>query len=999
MRNHKNVIPAQPNTKQRLISLAVASACAAFVMPAFAQEAAPAAEPQQVVVTGIRAAMQSTLNLKRNSDGIVDGIVADDIGKFPDTNLAESLQRISGVSIDRNQGEGANVTVRGVGQDLNMVLLNGRQMPTSSLRDQNGRAFDFSNLASESISQIQVYKSSRADSPPGGIGATINIMTARPFDMPNGTASVGIKGVYDTSNDNLPAADTASSSLTPEVSGIYSKIFGNGMFGVTISGSYQERNLGENRAQITNGWRGPFRGDENNWGAIPQASAPNGSTFTNRPDATDIYSVPQNVSYFMRGTQRQRTNGQLTLQFKPNADILTTLDYTYSQNKLQTKYHELSAWFNFGQSTSRWTDGPLASPLYYEEQVSKQDIAMNAGDFATKSENQSLGLNVAWKVNSGLKLTLDAHRSTAESKADSPFGSNNDLATASFSRGNTGVDFTHEIPVLSIQGANVAAAPFQVTGSWFQNGIQKMEIDQLQLSGRQSLFEASSLNFGLGLMEMKNRTAFQQVQRDTWTGASKVTDYSPSLFQQDTLSQYFDKLGGHDAPGLFNNIYTYDFATVREAAIKGVAAMPGGSLAAATASYSPSLANPDWDRRTTEKNKSFYVQMNTEWDTAMPMHTGIGVRVEKTDVISSALSPVPTGMNWVSENEFPVVFGSRDFTTLRGNYTNVLPSLDWDMDLRSDMKLRASYGVTIGRPRFDQIEGGQSIGATGSVNGITGARGNPALKPVKAKNLDLSAEWYYAKQSVASVGLFYKDLTNYAGQGVAKETISTLRTPVGGDYWNQALSAGGCSAADRQCIREYILQNLSNMPGVTRTGTKDGKWLGTIAAQPGDPAANFEVTSYINEKDASLKGAEFNVQHMFGSSGFGIQANYTYVKSDLTYDNMAKGNQFALVGLSDSANLIGIFENDKWSIRAAYNWRDEFLTAVTDGAGPNPQYVEPYGQLDLSVGFNVTKNLSLQFEAINLLDETMRVHGRTKSMVLNAVQGGPRYMMAARYKF
>jgi outer membrane receptor for ferrienterochelin and colicin len=199
----------RPLVRPRLISLAVASACASFV-PAHAQVTAVAGdEPAKVIVTGIRASMQSTLNLKRNSDGIVDGIVADDIGKFPDTNLAESIQRISGVSIDRTNGEGAKVTVRGVGPDLNMILLNGRQMPTSGLGDLNGRAFDFANLASDAISQIQVYKTSRADTPPGGIGATVNIMTARPFDNPGMHSSVGVKAVYDTSNNHLPGEDKA----------------------------------------------------------------------------------------------------------------------------------------------------------------------------------------------------------------------------------------------------------------------------------------------------------------------------------------------------------------------------------------------------------------------------------------------------------------------------------------------------------------------------------------------------------------------------------------------------------------------------------------------------------------------------------------------------------------------------------------------------------------------------------------------------------------------
>ena len=147
------------------------------------------------------------MNLKRAGQGVVDGIVAEDIGKFPDTNLAESLQRISGVSINRTaSGEGQQVTVRGVGPDFNLVLLNGRQMPASNLGPggggtTNSRAYDFSNIASEAVSAIEVYKTARAESPTGGIGATINIKTARPLDNPGLIANFGVKGVYDHVGD------------------------------------------------------------------------------------------------------------------------------------------------------------------------------------------------------------------------------------------------------------------------------------------------------------------------------------------------------------------------------------------------------------------------------------------------------------------------------------------------------------------------------------------------------------------------------------------------------------------------------------------------------------------------------------------------------------------------------------------------------------------------------------------------------------------------------
>jgi len=984
-----------PKSKQTLISIAVAGACAAIVMPGYAQDSnnspsdtvVPTGAVQQVVVSGMRQSMASSLNLKRNADGIVDGIVAEDIGKFPDTNLAESLQRISGVSIDRSIGEGSKVTVRGIGPDFNMVLLNGRQMPTSNLGDLNGRAFDFANLASEAISQLQVYKTSRAETPTGGIGATINVMTARPLDKLGTWSSIGIKAVHDTSNNNLPGDVKASNSTTPEFSGIYSTTSKDGRWGVGISASYQERNLGYNQASVSSGWKGPYAGTVTDYPNIP-ASGPG---IVNRPDPTDIYLLPQNLNYSFSGVKRQRTNSQLTLQFAPTKDLTTTLDYTYSENKIQTRRNDVSAWFNFGRSTSTWTDGPIAAPLVYTEILNPAtgDIAMGGGDFATKTQNNSVGFNAQWRASGDLKLEFDAHHSTAVSKADSPLGSFNTLGTASFSRGNTTADFSQDFPVLSIAGADFVNKRQQVTGSNFQNGYMKGEVDQAQFKGRLRMLDASNLNFGLGATNVKNRSAQSNNQSDTWGGASKADDYPSSLWHPATVRGYFDQIDGSGNPNLFNNFYTFNLDEVRQVAAR---ATGHPELYTAKTTF-------DTDQRTKEKSKYLYLQFNTDWDTRFPMHTAIGLRYEKTDVSSTALVPAATEIRWRSQNEFTVVKGDPTFTTLDGKYHNLLPSIDWDMDLRSDMKVRASYGETIGRPRYDQIAGGQILDNLARVDGGTGTQGNPALKPVKSKNFDLSFEWYYAKQSFASINAFYKDLENYAGQSQVVAQPFGLHTPVGGALWNEALQRG-CATADTTCIRNYIFRNHPSSPGVVRGPDDDnGNATGTIAGQPGDPVANFRITSFSNQKKASLNGLEFNLQHMFGNSGFGIQANYTYVHSGLKYDNESVGEQFALVGLSNSANLVGIYEDSKWAIRAAYNWRGEFLSSTFDAAGPNPQYVEPYGQLDLSIGYNFTDKLSLQVEAINLTNETARTHGRRKEMVEYATQTGPRYMVGARYKF
>ncbi len=981
-----------PKARQKLMTLAVASACAAAAAPVFAQEApvAKAGEDvpvQSVVVTGLRASLFSSMNLKRNSDGIVDGIVAEDIGKFPDTNLAESLQRISGVSIDRSIGEGSKITVRGVGPDFNLVLLNGRQMPTSNLGDLNGRAFDFANLASEAISQLQVYKTSRAESPTGGIGATVNVMTARPFDRPGMHSSVGVKGVYDTSNDNLPGDVKASKSVTPELSGIYSNTFDNNKFGVAVSGSYQERNLGYNTAAVSNGWKGPFRGDENSWGTIPQGN----TGITNRPGPSDLYSVPQNLNYNFNGVKRQRTNAQLTLQYKPVDTLVTTLDYTYSENKIQTKRNDLSAWFNFGPSTSSWTKGPVSSPLVYTEQISpaNSDIAMGAADFATKTQNKSLGFNAVWKPTTALRFELDTHHSTATSGADSPFGSSNTLGTASFSRGDTSVDFSKDFPVLSIAGADFVKAGQQVTGSVFTNSYMRGAIDQTQVKGAWKVLEASELKFGLGDTKVDNRSAFSNNQRDTWGGATKPSDYPSSVFHKESVSQYFDQISGHNNSALFNQFYTFNFDQVRKLA--------------AAASGLPALYLPkttfDNDARTEEKTKSGYIQFNTDWDTKFPIRTSIGGRYETTDVVSTALVPAATDIRWVSQNELPITFGDPTFTTLTGKYHHFLPSFDSDIELTSSQKARFSYGETIGRPRYDQIQGGTTLNSLVRTDGGTGSAGNPALKPVKSKNFDLSYEWYYGQQNFVSLGYFKKNLENYAGQSQVIATPFNLHTPVGGALWNEAL-AKGCGNADTTCIRNYIFRNHPTAPGVTRGADEPaGNATGTSVGPPSEPAANFRIPSLPHQKKASLDGLELNLQHMFGNSGFGVSTNYTYVHSNLKYDNAKLGEQFALVGLSNSSNVVGIYEDKKWTARLAYNWRGEFLSSTFDGSGPNPQYVEAYGQVDLSLGYNYNEKLSFQLEAINLTNEIQRVHSRTKQQLESVTQNGPRYMIGARYKF
>lgn len=969
-----------------------------------------------VTVTGIRGSMMSSMNLKRDAQGVVDGIVAEDIGKFPDTNLAESLQRISGVSIDRSNNEGSKVTVRGVGPDFNLVLLNGRQMPTTT----GGRAFEFSDLASESVSAVDVYKTSRADIPVGGIGATINVKTARPLDRPGPQASVGVKGVIDTSDDDLPKSYQGS-TITPEFSGIFSNTFLDDRFGILVSASRQDRESGSARAEVSpgNGWQRyidtPQPNGEGANSALPLPGAPGSENIVNRPGPNDVYLLPQSLGYAINSVHRQRTNGQVVLQFAPNDSLTTTLDYTFSENKIQNRRNDMSVWFNLTPDRSAWTTGSGASPLYMHESYSCtprpqdagcSDFSMAASQTAVRRRNESIGFNVDWQVNDAFKMNLDYHDSSSESRPDSPYGTGNSMSTAGFMRAGAGADFTGRFPILTLElppgMTAIDPSMMQATGSVFSNNYQKATIEQIQASGEFTFENFSSLRFGVANTDYKNRSAFTNVQLDTWGGnvPAGPAAYPDSAFPLAHMGDFFSEFSGASNPNFTDAFFLTDFETIRELAAAARTAaglgvpedyLPSFDYSGAAVPGS-SASRTVGDSRVREKSRSAFVQWSNTFDWRLPLSVGVGVRYEDTEVTATALQPAPVAVNWASENEYNLVYQGSEFTSRGGEYKYWLPSLDLALDLNDDMKLRFSASRTLGRPNWGDLNAAQALGSPARFDGGSGSSGNPGLKPLVSRNFDLSYEWYYDEGSYVSLGYFYKKIDNFIASQVERDTpIPDLTTPTGGAYWNAAIGAG-CASTNRVCIRNYIFANYNGQPGVDAA-------TGSIVGQPGDPVLEFNISRPVNNRSDKLDGWELAAQHLFGESGFGLQANYTMVDSGLTYNNGLLGTQFALTGLSDSANFVAFYDKGPWQIRAAYNWRDKFLSSLGDGKGSNPQYVEAYGQLDMNISYMVTENFSVSIEAINLTNETMRVHGRNERQLYTLDQFGPRYMFGARYKF
>jgi TonB-dependent receptor len=974
------------------------------IQPVLAQE--PVME--EVIVTGIRGSLQQSMDLKRGASGVVDAISAEDIGNFPDTNLAESLQRITGVSIDRERGEGARVTVRGFGPGFNLVLLNGRQMPTTSGVN---RDFDFSNLASEGISAVEVWKSGQADVPSGGIGSTINVRTTRPLDNPGITATFAASGMYDESNDHA----LSSSSVKPEISGLFSGTFWDDRIGIAISAIYQDREGGSATASATN-WRSftgntscwGCGGEVEDWGGIPTAADPNQ---VNRPGDDQIYSVPQVLGYRLSTFERTRTNGQLTFQIRPIETLTATLDYVYAEQEVKEQWNDFSAWFNFGGQSTEYFDGPVATPaMYSEDNGGGGDFAMGAAQQGFINTNDSIGLNLLWDISDNFSLEFDYHSSSAENEAADPlFGSSNVLSIAAFSRQTTTGYFGNDFPVLDLELSNpLSPDDMIVTGSVFTNDYSKMDIDQAKLGGT-FFFDAGfveSIDFGVQLTDLENRVAQSVVQRDAWGGVTQPGAIA-DLMTPANIGSSFDQIPGSGDARQQMDFYTFDIQEVANRTNELIASgdaqlfVPGDGNLGPCGTALCADPNLGLGRTTREETQAVYAQVKGAFELGVPINWRLGLRYEETDVTSEAASLNYTGLVWVAGNELALQSDGEVSGSLTGSYDYFLPNFDISFDITDTFVVRGSVSRTLTRANFQQLEGGIVLDSPVRVgSGGTGRIGSPGLLPYVSDNLDLSAEWYYGETSYLSVGYFRKDVDNFIGQGVESQVFDNVPNPELGPLGDEARAALGPSATggDLYC---WLLTNRADDPSVT-PGSPEACTGGQIASVAGrDPGTPFDLFTNVNQDSTSADGWELNIQHNFGESGFGGIVNATFVDADVGYDTLTLQEQFILTGLSDSANLIAFYDKNGLSVRLAYNWRDAFIAGNGQAnTGPSePTFNDEYEQWDLAVNYWLTDNIQLFGDVINLTDETQYVFGREQRQVLFATQLGRRYNIGMRYRF
>ena len=973
----------------------------------------------EVVVTGIRASLQRSMDIKRDSKGVVDGISAEDIGKFPDSNLAESLQRITGVAIERDRGEGSKITVRGFGPDFNIVSFNGRQMPTNG-----GRSFDFGNIASEGISAVEVYKSGRANVATGGIGAVVNVKTSKPLEMPGMKAVFSAKGVHDPGT-------RAGNSVNPEFAGLFSKTFSDDKFGIALSVSSQERDGGVQSVTTQNFMSRNFvtqdEIDNNSadaeWGSI----AVGDSSALGFPDEVvdGIYAIPTNIQYNLDDFRRERINGQLTFQWRPLESITGTVDYTYAENQMNTQHQDLSAWFDPGCATreSEWVnEGNIWSPIMYRQVGCAADNLQGVGLYATVDENKSLGANMEWLVSDNLVLNFDYHDSSGEAKPNSKHGSGGSMAVAALNRITTSGYFSSDgMPILEVQlgqrnsfnqiseVSELDVNDMQLSGSSFGSFNNRMDVQQFQFDGEYFFDKGHSISFGFARVEVANRGQSKGVARNAWSGVGTPGDIA-DLLRIDTMAGIFDSLPGSNDPRQVMNFFTWDFQELidraeqllRDGSHGDVVGDGGPCLTGFCPSY-----NFDLDEITTETSNAIFFQTHWVGDFRdRPINLYYGLRYEETDVHSEALVPLYDRVEWsIVDNRFNL-YQQKDeqgntvqgFSEIDGAYSMYLPSLDFDIELIDDLIFRTSYSLTVTRPVYNDLKGALIIDYLGP-DGGGGRRGNPQLLPMESENIDVSLEWYYDDASYASIGFWSKDVDNFiVNQTFENQPLfKDLFTPINGDLYNQAVQdlTGGDPRFDYDVgdLNEYYAENFANEDGVVVTGEGEDVEV-VVTGVAGDPIAIFDVTIPINQRETQVKGWEVMAQHSFGESGFGFQANYTIVDGNLNYDINLNEEQWVVPGMSDTANLVGFYDKNGLQVRFALNWRDQFLSS----ASRDPLFVEEYYQLDMNMSYEINDQLSIFLEGINLTEEHQRIHGRSTYQLREFAIGHARYNFGLRYE-
>jgi len=912
-----------------------------------APPASDAATPD-IIVTGFRASLNAALNEKRTETAAIDSIVAEDIGKFPDTNLAESMQRIPGIALARGDGgEGKNISVRGLGAGFTRIRINGME-GTSQTGSSDiygggavGRSFDFNVFPSEIFSQLSVRKTPSADVEEGSLGATVDLKAPKPFDSKQDFVfTVTGKGVY----------NTLAKKVNPRFSGLISKKFGDSGFGILASGAYQQRDIREVGysavdllpSTVNGGFCSPIGVTPQNpaTNAVKGTDAANCSTGNPRSGSVAAYNTIQSLTknggapgsgaffpriprYLNSQQDQKRIGGTVSLQFKPDEDTDISLDVLYSRFDVKRTDSYIEA-ISFGRSASN-NGQPMTSvtDVQFDKNGSIVYGAFNGVDVRAESLYDHF-------VSTFKQANLNFyHRFTPNLEVSGLFGMNESLLdgkerlqtymdaidqkfTLDYRDGGSTPLLGYGFDVSNPNNFNYAPGRPDGTvlgGFSFQARPAKNRTTGLtgELNGIWTFSPVVKLKFG-GQYRSSNYLA-TSLAPYTADLAVKALPAGTTLASITTQVSGVDKLWGNGAPASWAVIdhtaweKAFNFAGVRYC------------------DYTCGGVNS----RVFEKESSAYAM--TEFNLGDVIGWGIrgdaGVRYIKTEMHSSGYINVanaasPTGL-------------AGQFRSAQKDYQDWLPSANVVIEPFHNLLLRLSGSKVLARPELGLLT--PTNGATNAVT-RTVTINNPLLDPIRANTFDAGLEWYYKPGGLLSAAFFYKDIKSFVQNVNSLEAFNTLGLP-------------------------NALLNGSNT----------------------QPTELFTVSRPFNTPGGKLKGVEINAQvPLTFLPGFlhnlGVLGNFTHVTSKITYI-LASVNGIPtvtttadLLGLSrNTASGTAYYEDSKFSIRGTANWRDRFIRGIPASTGSDLQGNAPTLYVDASASYNLNDHIKVIVEGQNLTNE------------------------------
>jgi iron complex outermembrane receptor protein len=815
---------------------------------------------EEVVVTGIRYSLQQSIEAKRNATGVVDALTAEDVGKFPDKNLAEALQRVPGVALNREFGEGERINIRGTDARLTKTMLNGHSLSTADwfILDQlnTTRSFNYLLLPADIIGQTLVYKTTSADLEEGGIGGTVDVRTRNPLDL----ESMTFYGRVEAAHNDL-ADDT-----DPNASALFSWKNSSETVGFLLAGIYQDRHIRRDGVETL----GYFTAD-----ADPG------------PGVNNVLT-PSLIGSALFQQERKRTGGNFGFQFKPSENLEFNLTGLYSKFDADNINENYLAWGvraigNGGTLTNAVVEnGTAVAGTISSVNNGTGDFAVvyDAIDRFAHSESRNIDLLTSWSPTDAWKLSLRLGYTDAEGDTDSqPFVEFGAPAVFNYDlRGRApAVQYVANGNGVAVDPTNPASMQF-IFSSLHQ--ILNDDDETYAYIDAERDFDAGAfkgIKFGAKYYDHNRELNFQattyggfHVRINTTPATAFADGQTPGDFLENikssgTLDQYWQVNKGEVERILFDN------------------------LDVATAAGTGRVYYPQQNFSVEEETYGGYVMGKFEgggW------RGDVGVRVVRTDQTSKGnlITNDPAAIQNPFGNYIPI--------TVDRSYTDYLPSLNMAYNVTDDIIFRFALGRAMTRPDFNDVAPRTSL----NPGALSGTAGNPDLDPFRANMADMSFEWYPGQGRIFGAALFYKDIKSF----ITDKAVT------------QFFNVQSATSPSLQCTP--VSPNVFNCPFTInqRTNGGGGRTQG-FELQATQPIwGGFGVTGNYTFTDATADNGDpmpgnsrdmFNLSGYFENARLSARLSYTY-RSDffVQFDRTGHLNQDSLSQL-DASVLVNLMDN------------------------------------------------------------------------------------------